>query len=68
MAADDNCNVSKRCLRYRDMDFPLMEYMMAYMANPYDKENNPEVIIINIIINLSLTNILHKINVAVRNH
>ncbi len=44
MAADEHeCNVSERCLRYKNMDFPLMDYMIAYMENPYDEETNPDV-------------------------
>lgn len=43
MAAGDICDVSVRCLRYKNMDFPLLDYMVAYLANKYDQETNPEV-------------------------
>ena len=39
------CNVSKRCLRYKNMDFPLLDYMESYLRNKYDKEVNPKGII-----------------------
>ena len=43
MAADDISDVSARCLRYKNMDFPLLDYMVAYLKNKYDKETNPQV-------------------------
>ncbi|XP_028410612.1 1-aminocyclopropane-1-carboxylate synthase-like protein 1 [Dendronephthya gigantea] len=41
----DEWDLSERCYRYVKMDFPLLDYMEAYLANPYDKEDNPEGII-----------------------
>ena len=43
MAADNDCNVSARCMRYKNMDFPLLDYMLAYLENKYHKEANPQV-------------------------
>ena len=41
--ATGNCHVSERCLRYKNMDFPLLDYMNAYLQNKYEKETNPQV-------------------------
>ena len=43
MAADNICDVSARCVRYKNFHCTLGEYRMAYMKNKYDKETNPQV-------------------------
>lgn len=42
MAASER-NLSAKCLRYKDMDFPFLDDFDAYLKNKYDKDTNPQV-------------------------
>ncbi|XP_046860875.1 probable inactive 1-aminocyclopropane-1-carboxylate synthase-like protein 2 isoform X2 [Xenia sp. Carnegie-2017] len=40
-----SCDVSERCLTYKNVDFLLLHYMIRYIRNKYDEKDNPQGII-----------------------